>query len=340
MKQFLSIIFVLAITGLYSCQKEVSVEGGVVTGGGNTNSGTSAGSLGGTPGACASALVTGVFGQGLPLTDSTNFLTVQVTITTPGTYTIGTDTVNGVYFLKSGTFTDSGIQFVNLRAYGTPSNPGLFTNTVKYKGTSCSFEVEVFAQAITNGPDYFPTTAASNWTYNNDLAIPPVPDTFRTTSTGTTKDFAGNTYAAFVTTPVIDSAFYRKASGIYYEYFDGLTFPLPGGNATISGEYIFLKDNVAVNTEWESPEFPVTYMGVAAKIKLKLTILEKNSTKLIGNKVYANVIVVKRDIQAAVGPTYQSIDVSERWYAKGIGLINDNGTTQPYTNDVISYKVF
>jgi hypothetical protein len=335
MKQFLSIIFFLSTTVFfYSCKKEYSLEGGIVTGGGNTNSGTSEGTLGGTPGTCANVLVKGIYGQGIALNDSTINVSVEVTISKPGTYTIGTDTINGVHFVKSGTFTDSGVQRVTLRAFGTPSNPGLFTYTVKYKGSSCNFEVEVFATAITNGADYFPTTANSYWTYNDDLAA----DTFRTTSTGSTKDFAGNTYSVFIDTPGIDSAFYRKGSGLYYEYFQSLA--IPGATNLPSGEYIFLKDNVPVNSQWESAEFPITISGVVTKLKLKFTIVEKNTSKLIGSKIYANVIVVKRELLAFALLGYQTVDAVELSYAKGIGRINDEGVTLPYTDNIISYKVF
>ena len=339
MKQFLSIIFLsAAITLLYSCQKEYSAEGGIVTGGGNTNGGTSEGTLGGTPGACANASLSGVYGQGLPLTDSIYNLKVQVKITKAGTYTIGTDTVNGVYFSKSGNFTDTGIQIVTLKAFGSPSNPGVFISTVKYKGSSCSFEVEVLAVAVTNGNDYFPTTANSSWTYNNDLAIPPLPDTFRVTSTGALKDFAGNSYSVFVSTPGTDSAFYRKGSGLYHEYINNLV--IPGSTNTVSGEYTFLKDNVPANSQWESAEFPVTLGVIPTKVKVRLTLMAKNVNKIIGRKVYANVMVVKRELQVLVLTAYQTVDASEEWYAKGIGLINDKGVAFPYTNDILTYKVF
>ena len=335
MKHFLSIIFLLGTTVLfYSCKKEYSLEGGIVTGGGNTNSGTSEGTLGGTPGTCANVIVNGTYGQGVTLNDSTINVSVEVKITKAGTYTIGTDTINGVHFLKSGTFTDSGIRRVTLRAYGTPSNAGLFTYTVKYKSSSCTFEVEVFATAITNGADYFPTTANSYWTYNDDIGA----DTFRTTSTGNTKDFAGNTYSVFVDTPGLDSSFYRKGSGLYYEYFQSLA--IPGATNLPSGEYIFLKDNVPVNSQWESAEFPIAISGITTKLKLKFTITQKNTSKLIGSKIYANVIVIKRELLAFALLGYQTVDTVELWYAKGIGRINDKGVTVPYTDDIISYKVF
>ena len=339
MKQFFSIVLLMcAGIFFYSCQKEYSAEGGVIISGGNTNSGTSVGTLGGTPGLCANVSLFGAYGQGLLLTDSSYYMTVEVNITTPGTYTIGTDTVNGVYFLKSGTFSAPGIQTVSLKAYGTPANPGLFTQTVNYKGSSCTFEIEIFPVAATNGFDYFPTTAASNWTYNNDLAIPPVPDTFRVTSTGNTKDFLGNTYSVFISAPVLDSSFYRKGSGLYYEFINNMA--IPGTTNTVSGEYIFLKDNVPANTSWESAEFPVSISGLPTKIKVKLTLLEKNSNKQIGSRVYANVMVVKRELQVNAIAGYQTMDASVQWYAKGVGLINDQGVTIPYTNDIISYKVF
>ena len=143
MKKLFSIFLVfVSVSVLYSCTKEYSLEGGLTgTGSVDPNSGTSAGSLGGTPGACASAVVSGTFGQGVVATDS-NYLTVQVKITTIGTYTVATDTANGIYFAASGTFSDTGIQTVSLRAYGTPLNAGQFSQTVKYKGSSVSIKLK------------------------------------------------------------------------------------------------------------------------------------------------------------------------------------------------------
>ncbi|MEO7311742.1 MAG: hypothetical protein ABIX01_15165 [Chitinophagaceae bacterium] len=333
MKQLLSIIFLGATCFLYSCQKEFSIEGAGIAGSGDTNSGTSAGSLGGTPGACANAVVNGVYAQGVSLTDSTKYLTVSVTITTPGTYTIGTDTVNGIYFLKSGTFTDSGTQSVTLKAFGTPANPGLFTNTVKYKGSSCSFEVEVLAVATPNGTDYFPTTTNSNWTYKDLFST----DTFRVTATGVNRDLAGNTYTTFFydngSSP--DSFFYRKGSGLYYQYFTDLA------GSGVGGEYIFLKDNVPVNTQWESAEYIINTPPIVGKAKFRLTIIEKNTTKVVGSKAFANTIVVKQELLFSLaGAPYITTENSELWYAKGIGMINQIDASSPFTTELTRYQVF
>ncbi len=108
-----------------------------VTGGG---SGTSVGTLGVTAGACTPFSPGGVYIQGVPLTAS-NTVTVQATISTPGTYTISTNTVNGVTFSGSGTFSSAGAQSIVLAGSGTPVNSGLQTYTVTYGSSTCTFPI-------------------------------------------------------------------------------------------------------------------------------------------------------------------------------------------------------
>lgn len=62
--------------------------------------------------------------------------TIQVNVTQTGSYTIASNTVNGITFSKSGSFTQKGLQNVVLNAAGTPINYGTFT----YKIESCEFE--------------------------------------------------------------------------------------------------------------------------------------------------------------------------------------------------------
>ncbi len=348
MKQFLSIIFLVIMTVFfYSCKKEYSLEGGIVTGGGNgnTNSGTSVGKLGGTPGSCANATLNGVYGQGIALTDSINYLNVEVTIDTVGTYTIGTDTVNGVYFLASGTFTVPGLQTVKIKAYGTPFNPGLFTNTVKYKGSSCLFDVEVFTVAIPNGTDYFPTTTNSNWTLIPDDPLASPDDTTRITSLGTFITFGGNSYSILenkYSTPPKDSSYFRKGSGLYYNYGD---LDLVGFTDGVIGEYIMLKDNVPVGNNWESSSFATSFSGIAGSFKIVSTISQKNVVKQINGKIYNNVIVVKHSFQAKISVApFTEVYKGELWFAKGIGLIrsitSDVTGTNSYGFFVGRYQIF
>jgi hypothetical protein len=71
--------------------------------------------------------------------------TIRVTFTTPGTYNIRTDTVNGVTFFASGIVSTAGTQDVVLTAAGTPSNSS-GSNPFSYRintSPSCSFTRQV-----------------------------------------------------------------------------------------------------------------------------------------------------------------------------------------------------
>lgn len=113
------------------------------TGGGG--GGTPAvGTLGSASGVCTPTSNTGTFTQGVTLT-SGNTAIVQVNVTTLGTYTISTNTVNGVSFSKTGTFTTLGAQNVVLNGTGTPVSSGNQTFTVTFGTSTCTFVINFAA---------------------------------------------------------------------------------------------------------------------------------------------------------------------------------------------------
>ncbi|CAA9194320.1 hypothetical protein FLA105534_00089 [Flavobacterium bizetiae] len=70
---------------------------------------------------CNLVKANGVFKQGETLTLA-NYLTIPVTVTQPGTYTVSATTTNGYYFNTSGTFPNAGTYVLNLPGVGTPNN--------------------------------------------------------------------------------------------------------------------------------------------------------------------------------------------------------------------------
>nr|MDQ6890522.1 hypothetical protein [Bacteroidota bacterium] len=87
---------------------------------GTTGGGISSGVLGDSSGNCKPVILNGAYSQGTALTAS-NTVQVEVTVAVPGTYTISSNTLNGVSFTKSGTFTSAGVQNVTLAGTGTPA---------------------------------------------------------------------------------------------------------------------------------------------------------------------------------------------------------------------------
>lgn len=133
--------FILSLLTLFlfsSCGKEYSVEGG---GGASSSVGElSKDAFGG----CLPINVQGVYKTD-SLLGAGNFIEVQVVVTTPGTYVISSDTVNGYYFRATGVFNLPGTNTVRLLGAGTPTSVGTDAFIVKYGGNECFFEVTVLA---------------------------------------------------------------------------------------------------------------------------------------------------------------------------------------------------
>ena len=300
------------------------------------------GTLGGAPGSCTSATSAGTYTQGIALTSS-NTLTVQVNVTAIGAYTISTNTVNGVSFTKTGTFTTTGIQTVILTGTGTPTNSGSQTFAVTFGASTCNFSI-TFAPG-TPVTDYFPTTVNSYWAYGLQGGTPA--DSFMIKVIPATKAISGNTYTVFTLDDIPpsgspDSLFYRKGAGLYYENFNTEAFfgfdAGTGGNV----EYIFLKDNVAQGTTWQSPNMTGSSGGTSYTIYIKMTLFEKATTPITSGVVTSSdVLKVRYEyfVTAAPGTPFFT---EERWFAKNIGLIynsfNDGTKTQIY--NVWRYQVF
>ncbi|HEV7781025.1 MAG TPA: hypothetical protein VGO58_07145, partial [Chitinophagaceae bacterium] len=91
----------------------------------------------------------GTYGVGNPAT-AANTVIVQVNVTTPGAYTITTNTVGGLTFSKTDIFSATGNQNVTLNASGTPTIAGSNTFTVGTAG--CTFAVPVVGPAVFTFP--------------------------------------------------------------------------------------------------------------------------------------------------------------------------------------------
>ncbi len=106
-------------------------------------------SLGGAPGNCGGFAVAGSYTAGTLLT-AANTVSTEVNVTTIGAYSITTPTVNGVRFAGSGTFTTTGVQTVQLTAFGTPLAPGTFNYNTTGGGSACAFSI-TYANFPTGG---------------------------------------------------------------------------------------------------------------------------------------------------------------------------------------------
>lgn len=104
-------------------------------------SGQSAGVLGGAGGTCTPAVVNGSFTGGVAVTNQS--VTISVSVTVPGNYTIATNTQDGINFSSSGFFTSTGIQNVILYAHGTALAEGNYNYSFSYGNSTCSFSTYI-----------------------------------------------------------------------------------------------------------------------------------------------------------------------------------------------------
>lgn len=127
----------------------------------------------GSPNDCTGAVLQGEYSVGNP-TLITNTVTLSVNVTTPGSYTISTGTVNGISFFASGEFSLTGLQQVILLASGTPASSGSYNYTLAGGANSCTFSVPVENNFITCNIDGVFTTFNANATamLDNATGIP------------------------------------------------------------------------------------------------------------------------------------------------------------------------
>jgi hypothetical protein len=297
-----------------SCNFTVNV---TPSGGGNA-----VGTLAGAPGACSPVTVNGFYVESTA-TGTSNTAGVTVNVTTAGSYTISTNTVNGLSFSSSGNLSVGNNQVINLNASGTPTTAGNQTFTVTFGSSSCTFTVQVLPN------DYFPRSVGSNWSYEiNDAAADSL---YRVVNPATITALT-NTYQIFLAndgTGLDSSGYYRRSGGDYIEWFDAGGYL--GYDAPVWGTYIMVKDNVAANTVWKSSGYAGSAQGTALNVRFSYKLLQKDVpvtiASSIGNTTYNNVLVVEEKLELEVTPgVWQDITntidfFGKAYYARGIGLI-------------------
>ena len=294
------------------------------------------GMLGGGGGNCTPFTLAGIYQQGV-LMNSTNTVQIQVTVTAPGSYNITTNTNNGVTFSATGTFAATGLQTVVLNGTGTPVNSGAQSFTVSFGSSNCTFSIS-FLPGVTPSGDYFPVSANSNWTYGLTGGTPS--DSIHFAVINYNPSFGANTYNTIALydvppTDAYDSFYYRKPGGDYYQY--AIYSNVIPFDQQVSGEFIFLKDNVAVGTTWTSPNISGTFGGVPVTGNIKMTLLYKGAVT-INSFNFPDVLEVKYEYMVAGNVA----ETDQRWFARNVGEVynslNDGSTTKEYT--IGSYFIF
>lgn len=287
---------------------------------------TSVGTLGTATDTCTGAVVSGTYKKNAALA-TTNTVRLSVNVTTAGTYTISTDTLKGIYFASTGSFSATGVQSISLQGIGTPTDSAAALRfRVRYGTSSCTFllKIDTASGVVVVPPtgDYFPLTTNSNWSYNYYDQSGAMTDSVYVRSTGTFKTLGTNAFNIFVntySTPPTDSSFYRKSNGIYYRGIDLDDYVGAGGVQQTQ----MLKDNVPVSSTWTDTYSNITVPGfpIPITIKIDYTISAKAVAATVGSLSFADVIKVQSVVSAGVPGAFTPQYNIETWFAKGTGLI-------------------
>jgi hypothetical protein len=140
--------------------------------------------LGGAPGACSIPVPSNAIYKTDSALTSNSTITIPVTVTTVGAYSITTATVNGMTFSGSGNFPATGAQSITLTGTGTPTSPGITNFSVPSRTGNCAFTINVIpgtAEFTLEVEPYGQCSGSSlNGKYNTGVAL-------TTTNTATVK---------------------------------------------------------------------------------------------------------------------------------------------------------
>jgi hypothetical protein len=103
-------------------------------------------SLQGAGGTCTNATLAGSYILSTPL-NASNKVTLSVTVTTIGTYSVTTNTANGISFSGTGVFSTTGAQTIELTGTGTPAASTATTLSVTVGTGTCTFQVPISGPA-------------------------------------------------------------------------------------------------------------------------------------------------------------------------------------------------
>lgn len=299
---------------------------------------------------CTTPIFNGAYTANLAMNGS-NTVQLAANVTGTGAYSITTDTVNGVWFSASGNFSAAGAAIFTVGGNGIPINQGTFTYTLRWGTNTCTFQI-AYSPALSN--DYYPRTANSSWSYEND--DDPLDSVYVTAITPTLTANA-NVFNIFMSDDGLpaglDSAgYYRKNGGDYFEWINLEDY---GADDPVWMEYIMLKDNVPANTNWKTPAAGVTIAvsGTPTKIRFSNTVLQKDVSVALTTSgaatpiTYNNVIVVEQKVETEILPgVWQDVSTlfgsGKSYYARGIGLIKFelSSIIGNFTQELRRYQVF
>ncbi|GAA4748921.1 hypothetical protein GCM10023229_31950 [Flavisolibacter ginsenosidimutans] len=312
--------------------------------------------LAGSPNGCGNFSVQGTYQAGTAL-GSSNTVTFGVNVTVPGSYTISTNTANGVSFSRTGSFSTTGAQTVVLNGSGTPAAAGNTSFTVTAGSSTCTFSVTVASTPPppTGTGTYLPLTLNSWWSYNwtdNSGSVQPDSLELRNRSTFS---YNGKTYtrtSMFSQRWFNDTLNFAKVGNDYYLYLDDiansyLDFYADSTNPK-GTEVIVLKDNMPAGSVWNSTPYTVWSGGAQFQHRYQTRQLTVNTSEVVNGVTYQNVIwaQVAMQIYEPALSGFKDFYIYDFYFAKDIGIIKQmaypHGLPQyfDYLWELRNYKVF
>ena len=286
-----------------------------------SSGGTATYTLDGAGSDCTGYTVAGDYNAGTALS-TTNTVSLNVNVTTPGTWAISTPAVGGFSFSGAGTFTTPGIQTIQLTGSGTPTAAGTQMFMVTAGATSCSFPVTVTG-GTTPPPsgDHFILTDNSWWSYNTPIAN----DTLKRSIAGS-GTYNGMTFKFLKelnSQGNLDDTLYVQKFGnnyyelMYVEYYSEVIF-----DGVILDTVLFLKEGLTTGESW-TQEFTDTENGVPTTVRYTYVCEDANATVSLNGKTYTNVYNIRMTPEKNVNNTgwVSSGPIYTNYYAQGIGWI-------------------
>jgi DNA/RNA endonuclease G (NUC1) len=153
--------FVLIMLSLFGCKKENA----------DPSSAPAAYTLVADRGICSNVLVEGMYEAGTAL-NASNKVTLQVNVTSIGTYAVASSSSYGLRFADSGTFVRTGTQNIVLKGTGNPTAAGVFAFLFTAGSSSCRFNISIASPPppIPTDNDHLLFGNPSNAAFNVDSA--------------------------------------------------------------------------------------------------------------------------------------------------------------------------
>lgn len=202
------------------------------------------GSLQNQYGECLPSTVHGIWYNGFPAGTDTNYVNINVYVTSPGSYQITTNKQNGVQFAASGIFADTGLNTVRLKATGSFISPGAVVYPLTFDSSTCQLYIYVQDSAGLSMADNTWQFTAQGHVYRGPCqayvyGVPQMPDVV-------SFEFTGHMASGDPDT-VLTMGF--GASGIYNNSLDTVAYPASLYLYSYkTGKYIYSINGTATNT--------------------------------------------------------------------------------------------